>query len=103
MSLKEALQDWWEEYNEDVITGFVVTIMAALILLVLLLIILCASCSLSDGPSHRDKLMYNNGIHNNCGGKWYFVEDSEDSTITYKCDKCGVTFTANDVVVIKED
>lgn len=100
MSLKEALQDWWEEHNETVITSFVITVVSALFLS---LLILFASCSLSNGPSHRDKLMYNNGTHNNCGGKWHFIEDGEDGTITYKCDKCGTTFTADDVVVIKGD
>ena len=102
MSFKEAFRDWWEDYHSIVISGFAITLVIMLAIAFLgLLMWLCVSCASNSGPSHRDQLMYNNGIHNNCGGKWYFIEDNEDSTITYKCDKCGVTFTANDVVVIK--
>lgn len=45
---------------------------------------------------HREILYYNNGIHEDCGGKWKRIGiDIGKYKFYYKCDECGEIFCAN--------
>lgn len=39
--------------------------------------------------SSTEQRIYNNGIHEDCGGTWELVSVYEDDNYYYSCDKCG--------------
>ena len=53
------------------------------------IIVLISSYIIFDILSYK---IYNNGIHNNCGGHWVYQEavgHRFDTGYIYSCDKCG--------------
>ena len=59
------------------------------IVIVILFLFLLYSCS-----SALSVTMYNNGIHEGCGGHWVYetaVGHQYTTSYIYQCDKCGMT------------
>lgn len=64
------------------------------ILLVVALVAVCAGFIYEiHKQSEEDRIRYNNGIHQDCGGRWV-IKGSGDGYILYECEKCKGSFTA---------
>lgn len=64
---------------------------ASLIFIVVLIVFLFLLRSCSSALS---AIMYNNGIHEGCGGHWVYdtaVGHRYSTNFIYQCDKCGMT------------
>ena len=71
-------------YAEDVV---LICILALLVIFVSLVIF----CYVND--QNNQKQLYNNGIHQDCGGAWVYQEPvghKYSTTYIFKCNKCGL-------------
>lgn len=67
---------------------------ALIILLVGVLITVCVGFIYGMHKQYEeDKIRYNNGIHQDCGGEWV-IKGTGDGYILYECDKCKGSFSA---------
>lgn len=64
------------------------------------ILLMAAGVALCAGLIHginkqqeEDRIRYNNGIHQDCGGRWV-IKGSGDGYILYECEKCKGSFTA---------
>ncbi len=74
--------------------------MAIILVVVITIVLVCAAITGISAAKERDAI-WNNGIHNDCGGEWQFVgiqhEWRYSSSIVYQCDNCGYLFNTPNV------
>lgn len=62
-------------------------------LLTALVVVFCAGAVYAiKKEEKRDEKVYNEGIHQDCGGEWE-IKGISNGYYTYECDKCRKTFT----------
>ena len=65
-----------------------------LVIIAIFAIALTLFCFIVTTTSTPDKeLIWNNGIHANCGGHWHIVARTYDAYV-YECDTCYASFEA---------
>lgn len=65
-----------------------------MIFMLIFIIFLSYSCSVTVSDH-----IYNNGIHEGCGGHWVYdtaVGHKYTTNFIYQCDKCGITVELSD-------
>lgn len=76
------------DWNE--VAGF-----ALAILLVGAVVAVCAGFIYGiNKQEEEDRIRYNNGIHQDCGGEWV-IKGASDGFILYECDKCKGSFRSS--------